>query len=178
MSGGDKRDVDAALRHMEDLIEKLDQLGDPAGRGPARELVEVILDLHGVALARLLSVVASADGGSTILARLAEDDRVQPLLLLHGLHPDDMETRVRRAAERLTPHLGVHGLRLEVEQIANGTARLRMLPSNGATVKPSLLWTLPMEIERAIIEAAPELDEVVIDDRAVLGSVVGTPASN
>lgn len=178
MSNDEKRDVDAALRHLEELIEKLDQLDDPAGRGPARELVEVILDLHGVALARLMSVVASADGGSTILARLAEDDRVRPLLLLHGLHPEDLETRVRRAAERLTPYLGVQGLRLEVAQIANGTARLRVLPSDGATVELSLLLTLPVDIERAIIDAAPDLDGVVVDDRAVLARAAAMPASN
>ncbi len=178
VSGEEKRDVDAALRHLEELIERLDQLDDPAAREPARELVELVLDLHGVALARLVGIVTGADGGATILARLAEDDQVRPLLLLHGLHPEDIETRVRRAAERLTPHLGVHGLRLEVVQIANGTARLRVLPSDGATVKASLMWTLPMEIEGAIVEAAPDIDEVVIDGLDVPGSATAAPASN
>lgn len=163
MSGDDKRDVDAALSQLVELIGRLDQLQDPTAREPARKLVEIILDLHGVALAKLLSIVARADGGPAILARLAEDDQVRPLLLLHGLHPDDVETRVRRAAERLRPHLGVHGLRLEVVHIANGTARLRVHPSDGAQVKASLLWTLPMEIEGAIVEAAPDIDKVVID---------------
>lgn len=178
MSGEDKGDIDAALRHLEELIERLDQLEDGAGRESARQLVEVILDLHGIALARLISVVAGADGGSAIMARLSEDDRVRPLLLLHGLHPEDVETRVRRAAERLTPHLGVQGLRLEVAQVTNGTARLRVLPSEGVSVKSSLLLTLPMEIERAIIEAAPDLDAVEIDDREVLRSAAGALASN
>lgn len=178
MSGEEKRDVDAALRQLEELIGRLDQLKDPAAREPARELVELILDLHGVALARLMSIVAGADGGATILARLAEDGQVRPLLLLHGLHPEDVETRVRRAAERLRPHLGVHGLRLEVVQIASGTARLRLLPSEGATVKASLLWTLPMEIEGAIVEAAPDIDNVVIDGLDAPGMVTTAPASS
>lgn len=177
MSGEEKRDVDAALRQLEELIARLDQLKDPAAREPARELVEVILDLHGVALARLMSIVARADGGA-IMARLAEDDQVRPLLLLHGLHPDDIETRVKRAAERLTPHLGVLGLRLEVVQITNGTARLRVLPSDGATVKASMLWTLPMEIEGAIVEAAPDIDEVVIDGLDAPNMIATAPASS
>ena len=48
------------------------------------------------------------------------------MLLLHGLHPDDFETRVRRVTDRLRPHLGVHGLRLEVMEIARRTVRLRV----------------------------------------------------
>lgn len=178
MSGEEKREVDAALRHLEGLIEKLDRLEDPKARKPARELVEVILDLHGVGLARLMSIVARADGGSALMARLVQDDQVRPLLLLHGLHPDGVETRVRRAAERLTPHLGVQGLRLEVVQIANGTARLRVFPSDGATVKASLLWSLPGEIERAIVEAAPDIDNVVIDGLDTPGFVNGAPVAN
>lgn len=177
MSGEEERDVDAALRHLEELIERLDQL-DPVAREPSRELVEVILDLHGVALARLVSIVARTDDGATILARLAEDDRVRPLLLLHGLHPEDIETRVRRAAERLTPHLGVHGLRLEVSQIANGVARLKVSPSDGVQVKASLLWTLPAEITGAIVEAAPDIDEVLIDGLDGPASVPGAMVSN
>ncbi len=178
MSGEDKRDIDAALRHLEELIERLDQLADPAASEPARKLVELILDLHSVALARLVGIVTGAGGGATILAQLAEDDQVRPLLLLHGLHPDDVETRVRRAADRLTPHLGVHGLRLEVVQIANGKVRLRVLPTDGATVKASLMWTLPMEIEGAIVEAAPDIDEVVIDGLDLPGIVATAPAES
>ena len=90
--------------------------------------------------------------------------------------PRISETRVRRAAARLTPHLGVHGLRLEVEQVAGGIARLRVLPGNGAVPTPALLLTLPMEIESAIVEAAPDLDEVVIDGLDVLGGAATASA--
>lgn len=163
MSGEEKREAEAALRRLEQLIERLDQLKDPAARESARELVELVLDLHGVGLARLMSVVAGADDAETLLARLAEDDKVRPLLLLHGLHPDDVETRVRRAVERLKPQLGVYGLRLDVVEIAKGTARLKVSPGNGAPPKATLLFTLPSEIEDAIVEAAPDIDKVIVD---------------
>jgi len=175
VSGEEKRDRDAALRHLEELIERLGQLPDPAARALARELVELILDLHGIALARVMTIVAGADGG--ILARLAEDEQVQSILLLHGLHPEDLETRVRRAVERLRPHLGVHGLRLDVVEIARGTARLKVHPGNGATPKASLFWTLPSEIEDAIVEAAPDIDKVIIDGLEVSGAVAITSPS-
>jgi Fe-S cluster biogenesis protein NfuA len=157
----DERSLDTALRRIEELIERLGQLTNPAARAPARELVELILDLHGVALARLMTIVAGADDGT--LARLTEDEQVRSILLLHGLHPEDLETRVRRAVERLRPYLGVHGLRLDVVEIAKGTARLKVHPGNGAMPKASVLWTLPSEIEDAIVEAAPDIDKVIID---------------
>jgi Fe-S cluster biogenesis protein NfuA len=83
------------------------------------------------------------------------------MLLLHGLHPDRLDKRVGAAVERLRPHLGVHGLRLEVIGIVNGVVRLRL--SGGAGVRAQLLWTIPSEIENAIFEAAPDVEKVTID---------------
>ena len=167
MSGEEKREHEAALRRLEELIGALDEHPNPA----ARELVELVLDLHGVGLARLLTIVTGAEGGATILARLAEDDQVKSLLLLHGLHPERLDARIHRAVDRLRPHLGVHGLRLEVVQIEKGIARLRVHQSGGIAVKASLLWTLPSEIEDAVIEAAPDIENVVIEGLDAPGTV-------
>jgi hypothetical protein len=73
--------------------------------------------------------------------------------------------------DRLRPHLGVHGLRLEVVQIEKGIARLRVHQSGGIAVKASLLWTLPSEIEDAVIEAAPDIENVVIEGLDAPGTV-------
>jgi hypothetical protein len=88
---------------------------------------------------------------------------VRAMLLLHGLHPDDFETRVRQAVDRLRPHLGVYGLRLDVVEIARSTVRLRVHGSGAATIKAPLVWTLPGEIEDAVVEAAPDVDRILID---------------
>ena len=53
---------------------------DPAAAAPARELVSLILDLHGIGLARLLAVIARSDEGATLLARLIEDEQVRAML--------------------------------------------------------------------------------------------------
>jgi hypothetical protein len=173
MSREEKREQEAALHRLEELIGALDEHPDPAAREPARQLVELVLDLHGVALAKLLAIVTAAQGGATILARLAENDQVKALLLLHGLHPEHLDARIRKAVDRLRPHLGVHGLRLEVVEIARGTARLRVGQSGGVEVKASLLWSLPSEIEDAIIEAAPDIENVVIEGLDEPGAVDG-----
>jgi Fe-S cluster biogenesis protein NfuA len=163
MSTGNGEDPQQALHRLEELIRALDAHPDPSAKETARELLAVVLDLHGIGLAKLMGIVTTADGGTAILARLVENEQVQAMLLLHGLHPDDLETRVRRAVDRLRPHLGVHGLRLDVVEIASGTVRLRLHGSGGATIKAPLLWTLPGEIEGAVVEAAPDVEKILID---------------
>jgi hypothetical protein len=59
--------------------------------------------------------------------------------------------------------LGVHGLRLDLVEIASGTVRLRSHGSNAATIKAPLLWTLPGEIEDAVVAAAPDVEKILID---------------
>jgi hypothetical protein len=162
MSAGNGEDP-LALHRLEELIRALDAHTDPAAKETARELLTLVLDLHGMGLAKLMGIVATAEGGTAILARLVDDEQVRAMLLLHGLHPDDLETRVRRAVDRLRPHLGIHGLRLDVVEIASGTVRLRLHGSGAATIKAPLLWTLPGEIEDAVVEAAPDVEKILID---------------
>ncbi|MGO9544871.1 MAG: hypothetical protein ACLPPF_08765 [Rhodomicrobium sp.] len=162
MGAQEKQDADEALRRLEALIEALETHPDPAAGATARELVGLVIELHGLGLARLMAILAPAKEGATILARLAEDEHVRAMLLLHGLHPEDLETRVRRAAQKLRPHLGVHGLRLEVVEVANGAVRLR-LHGAGAGIAAPLLWSLPREIEDVVFEAAPDAETVTIE---------------
>jgi Fe-S cluster biogenesis protein NfuA len=171
MSTEDKQELDQALRRLEELIGVLEAHPEPAASESARELVSLVLNLHGIGLAKLTAILAKAEGGAASIARLAEDDHVRAMLLLHGLHPDDLETRVRRAIERLRPHLGVHGLRVELLGTARGIVQLRLHTSGGVALKASTLLTLPSEIEDAIVESAPDVDKVLIDGLDLPGGV-------
>ena len=79
--------------------------------------------------------------------------------------------------DRLRPHLGVHGLRLDVVEIASGTVRLRLHGSGAATIKAPLLWTLPGEIEDAVVEAAPDVEKILIDGLDLLEAAAAVPAA-
>ena len=87
MSTGNGEDPQQALHRLEELIRALDAHPDPAAKETARELLALVLDLHGIGLAKLMGIVATAEGGTAILARLAENEQVQAMLLLHGLPP-------------------------------------------------------------------------------------------
>ena len=80
------------------------------------------------------------------------------MLLLHGLHPQDLASRVERAVEKMHPFLGTHGLRLELLQSGEELVRLK-LHGNWQDKKLSAK-TLKRDIEAAILDAAPDAARV------------------
>src|ERR687884_1133859 len=134
---------DAEVRELVARVESL--LGGLDER--ATEAVQALVDLYGEALARF---VAGADP--------TEDELLSHLLLVHDLHPVDVETRVRRALEEVRPYLGSHGGDVELLGVEDGVARLRL----GGTCNgcPSSTVTLRSAIEEAVMRAAPELERI------------------
>jgi Fe-S cluster biogenesis protein NfuA/nitrite reductase/ring-hydroxylating ferredoxin subunit len=132
---------DDRLVRVEALLDAIE--GDEA----ATEAVAAVVDLYGEALAR---IVSGADP--------VEDELVSHLLLVHGLHPKDVETRVREALDEVRPYLRSHGGDVELVAIEGGRARLRLQGScNGC---PSSSSTMQLAIEEAVERAAPELDGI------------------
>jgi hypothetical protein len=155
MSKADKQAVQVSLRRLEALIAALDALPDPAAREPAREVLQLMLDLHGLALTKLVAGVA-ASGDVGLVTRLAEDPHIGAMLLLHGAHPEAPETRVRRALDQLRPRLEQHSARVISVRLVRGSLRL-LLSGAGAPA-------LRQEIEDAIVDAAPELEDILFEE--------------
>ncbi|HEX8203348.1 MAG TPA: NifU family protein [Isosphaeraceae bacterium] len=154
------------LRRLEALVQEAEHLADPAARAHVRELVRTLLDYHGAALARLLDGLAEAEspGGSPLIERLARDDLVASLLLLHGLHPLDLETRVRHALERVRPRLRTHGGDVALLGVSSeGVVRLRM--QGRCHGCPSSAAALRRTIEEAIDQEAPDAVAIEVEDR-------------
>jgi len=124
------------------------------------EAVGLVTDLYGGGLKHVLTLVATED-----VERLVADDLVGSLLILHGLHPHDLEARVAAALDSVRPYLGSHGGDVEVLGIDadEGTLHLRMLGSCDGC--PSSAVTLQLAVKAAIEEAAPEIVHIdVFDD--------------
>ena len=151
-----------ALARVQELIAALEGPPEPAAAAPARELVQLVLDLHANGLARMLEIIADAGNGRVLLERLAIDERVKGLLLLHGLHPEDLETRVHKAVAKLRPHLAVIGVGVQAAQIEDGILRLE-LRCGGNGHGPLRVEALRREIEDAIFEAAPDVAGIAIE---------------
>jgi Fe-S cluster biogenesis protein NfuA len=86
---------------------------------------------------------------------------VSSLLVLYGLHPDGLETRVRRAVERLEPKLRRDGAVIELLDMREGAVRIRVTP--GAHTCGSTTKALQGSVEDAIYEAAPDIVSLTIE---------------
>jgi Fe-S cluster biogenesis protein NfuA len=153
-------DVQASERvaRVESLLEEVEALADHRARDTATELVAALLDLYGAGLERIVTEVAAIDDDGALAAALGSDDLVSHLLLLHGLHPVALETRVRGALEEVRPYLQSHGGNVELLEVADGVARLRLEGSCSGC--PSSTMTLKLAIEDAIRKAAPDVEEI------------------
>jgi Fe-S cluster biogenesis protein NfuA/nitrite reductase/ring-hydroxylating ferredoxin subunit len=143
---------------METLLEEIETLADPNARSKAAEVVGVLLDLYGEGLARFMEVVAEGEERERIFEALVGDELVSHLLLLHGLHPLDLETRVVGALEEVRPYLHSHGGNVELLGVEGGVARLRLQGSCDGC--PSSSMTLKLAIEEAVQKAAPDLEGI------------------
>jgi Fe-S cluster biogenesis protein NfuA len=86
---------------------------------------------------------------------------VASLLVLHGLHPLDLEARVSRAVDKLATRLRAQEGEVELLSTEHGAVRLR-IRANGHGCGSSAQAIKEM-VEDAIYQAAPDLDSLVIE---------------
>ena len=167
------------LRGTGDRIEVLLEAASTGGRVArerAEELVRLVVDLYGAGLERLLEIVHEAGRlDDDLLDRLVADDLVASLLAVHGLHPDDVGTRVARALDGVRPYLGSHGGDVELVGVTDdGRVRLRMLGSCDGC--PSSSVTLTLAVETAIRDAAPEISGIDVEETPAAPAVIPVTA--
>src|SRR5687768_13421295 len=73
----------------------------------AQRLVQLVMSLHGAALARLLELVGHNPGGPALLRQLASDPLVAGLLTLHELQPRAQAEQILQITPSSTA--GAHG---------------------------------------------------------------------
>jgi Fe-S cluster biogenesis protein NfuA/nitrite reductase/ring-hydroxylating ferredoxin subunit len=149
------------IQKIETLIERVEGLSDPEARAGTLELVQALMELHGEGINRLLEIVAEDPAGQSIIERLGEEELVAGLLMLYGLHPLALETRVLTALDKVRPYLKSHGGNVALLGIDNGVVRLQMEGNcNGCA---SSAMTMKLAIEEAICEVAPDVGELLVE---------------
>jgi hypothetical protein len=160
MSDGQASALGRCLQRIDASIAALDEIGDTKAGAVARQLVEAVLDLHGLAFAKALAIVQKGGSGDVLAERLADDEYVAAALLLHGLHPEEAEVRLRKKIAAMRPHWGVRGFRVELESVKGSAATARVLWSEDTLDRRAAL----REIEEALTDAAPDLDEISLNE--------------
>ncbi|MFF5563082.1 NifU family protein [Streptomyces sp. NPDC012623] len=147
--------------------------GGAVARERSEELVRLVTDFYGAGLERLLDLVHEHKVlDDTLLAALAGDDLVASVLLVHGLHPYGVETRVEHALESVRPYLGSHGGDVELLGVTDdGVVRLRLLGSCDGC--PSSSATLTLAVRGAVEAAAPEISAIEVEAATPVAGATG-----
>ncbi len=154
-------DIHAIGERIEALLDA-SGAGGAVARDRAEELVRLVTDLYGAGIEQILDLLHDAGRLDTeMLDRLVANELVSSLLLIHGLHPYDVGSRVERALERVRPYLGSHGGDVELLEVADDVVTLRLLGSCDGC--PSSSVTLELAVKDAIESAAPEIARIEVE---------------
>jgi Fe-S cluster biogenesis protein NfuA len=158
----DGKDFREDIQRIGGLVQEIESIADPAVRAATKDLVQSLMDLHGAVLEKALEIVAdSGEPGMNIIDRLGRDSLVSSVLILYGLHPEDLESRVMKAVDRVRPQLRKQGCEVELFVVNEGAIRLKV--KTGSHTCGSTAKTAQATLEGAIYDAAPDLTSLVVE---------------
>jgi Fe-S cluster biogenesis protein NfuA/nitrite reductase/ring-hydroxylating ferredoxin subunit len=145
------------IERVQELTEQLEEVQDFQARAVADELVSSVMALYGAGLERIFA--ALGDDAATVVQvrdRLVGDGVVASLMLIHGLYPVPLETRIGEALASVRPYMESHGGDVELVELVDGVATLRLVGHCEGC--PASEATLELAIRKALEEAAPDLE--------------------
>ncbi|MGW3356681.1 NifU family protein [Streptomyces bungoensis] len=143
--------VEARLARLDEVLAGLEP-----SPGPALEAVRLLTEVYGEALARVLD---HADAG--LRERLAGDELLGHLLVLHDIHPESPQDRAARAVERLRPAVRERGGDLEWAGTDGTVARVRLSTGGGCgSGCGGGSSDVAEAVRAAVLAVAPELTSV------------------
>ena len=124
-------------------------------------------------LSRMMEIVFESEvSGPAIIDKLGHDTITSSLLLLYSLHPDDLETRVHKAMERIAPRLRKVSCSADLVHMQEGIVRVRVTTSGHSC--GSSANDVRAIVEEGVYELAPDvasLDILGLEERSNSGFV-------
>jgi hypothetical protein len=168
-----EREFQQKVRQLGTLVGELDQMPGAGSKVAARDLVQLLMEVHGTGLERIMELVfESGPEGEAMIATLGKDPIVRNLLLLYSLHPEDLETRVSSAIHTIASRLRKFDTEVELVSMHDGVVELRLRPSR--RVHGSAATNLREITEEEIYNLAPDVISLTIlglEDEASSGFV-------
>jgi hypothetical protein len=180
----DAKQFQQKVQQIGQRVQELEAIGDPAVRAAAKDLVQLLMEMHGSGLERMLEIIfQSGDAGARTIDELGEDPMVSGLLVLYGLHPEDLQTRVERRLAQIRSRLFKMGAEAELMAVEGSDVRVRVKLEGHACGSTS--QNVKVLVEAAVYEAAPDLTSLVMDGLeepsasgfVAIGSLVGAVPS-
>jgi Fe-S cluster biogenesis protein NfuA len=156
------KDFRQRVQKIGDLVRELECIADPAVRAAAKGLLQSLMDLHGAGLERTLEIIFnSGAAGAQLVDELGRDPLVSSLLVLYGLHPLDIEVRVREKLEQIRTRLFKVGAQASLISVNGNDIHVRIQIESHAC--GSTARTVQAVVEDALYEAAPDLTSLTIE---------------
>lgn len=155
----DKNDFQQYLQKIEHLTRVIETTADPNLRTNALEVVQLLMDLHGSAIKRMMDII-SQSGVQKLINSLANDELISSILLLYSLHPIDIETRVKQALEKISPYFSSQNITVNLLGINQGVVKIELV----GNYKGSSALSVKLAIEEAIYQVAPDIESIEILD--------------
>ncbi|MFC8273054.1 hypothetical protein ACFUJR_11065 [Streptomyces sp. NPDC057271] len=167
--------AEQAGRRVEEVLDRLAESGDAEACAAAEEVVRVLMEFYGSGLARVVDLLgrpaARTSAGPSAapagpqpadpLGPLLGDELVASLLTLHGLHPEDAQTRIGRALSALPQPVENAGF-----DEARGLLRLRVTAASSGCGCPSTQESVRQAAVDALACFAPEVTYVELEPAA------------
>lgn len=151
-----EKEYQEKIRRLGTLVGEIDQAAGHPSAVAARELAQILMEVHGAGLERMMEIAfESGKPGEAIISRFGQDPIVRNLLFLYSLHPDDLETRVLKGLETARAYLRKFDSRVELLSMQDGAVRLQLHTgghSCGSTTK-----NLESVVEASVYEFAPDV---------------------
>lgn len=149
------------VRQLGKLITQFDQMPEGPQKAACKELVQLLMDVHGAGLDRIMEIVFESNGpGPAIVDELGRDTVTSSLLLLYSLHPLDLEARVLQAIERMRPRLRKLSCAVDLAGINDGVVQVRIAAAGHSCGSSSK--DIRAIVEDSIFELAPDLASLEI----------------
>ncbi|MEV5974701.1 hypothetical protein [Streptomyces sp. NPDC051921] len=151
--------AEQAGRRVEEVLDRLAEKGDADAVGAAEDVVRVLMEFYGSGLARVVELLGRPGPvpAAEPLGALLADELVASLLNLHGLHPEELPTRIDRALSGL-PHVVAKG----GFDATSGVLSLRVEASSGCGCPSTREATRQAALD-ALACFAPEVTDVELE---------------
>jgi hypothetical protein len=151
------------VRQLGQLIMQFDQKPENHQKTACKELVQLLMDVHGAGLDRIMEIVFENEAaGPAIIDKLGQDSVTSSLLLLYSLHPDDLETRVNKAIERMRPRLRKVSYGVDLTSVNEGAVEVRVTSTSNGHSCGSTARDARAIVEEGLYELAPDVTSLEI----------------
>ncbi|MGI8407045.1 MAG: NifU family protein [Actinomycetota bacterium] len=155
----EEMELDQAFIRMGEIVEEIENLGDPKVRETVFELLDWVDGFHREAVVRILGLLPgdAIDG-------LSEDPVVARLFETYSEEDEegeDLTESLEEALDEIRPYLHSHGGEMEVLGVSGGVVKLRLMGSCHGC--PSSTLTLTQGVEKILKDRWPAFRRVEVE---------------